>query len=311
LVGKYQKDITGIEEKIISMYAKGMTVRDIQSFIGEIYGGEVSPQTISNITDRVLPLMEEWRNRQLKEIYAITYIDGIRFNVRSNGQVKDKTVYGVIGIDLEGNKDVLGLWIAETESAKYWLGVLTELRNRGLKDILIITSDDLSGIQEAIKAVYPDAAYQGCVVHIIRNSLKYVSWKDMKEFSIDIKPIYKSPTEEAALLAFDELKKKWYSQYKLAVDVWERNWSRMRTMFSFTEEVRVLIYTTNPIESFNRQLRKVTKNRSIFPDDTAALKLIYLATCEVIKKWTMKIKDWNRILAQLSIHFEDRLKERL
>jgi transposase-like protein len=189
--------------------------------------------------------------------------------------------------------------------------VLTELRNRGLKDILIITSDDLSGIEEAIKAVYPDAAYQGCVVHIIRNSLKYVSWKDMKEFSIDIKPIYKSPTEESALLAFDELKKKWYSQYKLAVDVWERNWSRMRTMFSFTEEVRVLIYTTNPIESFNRQLRKVTKNRSIFPDDTAALKLIYLATCEVVKKWTMKIKDWNRILAQLSIHFGDRLKERL
>jgi len=311
LVGKYQKDITGIEEKIISMYAKGMTVRDIQSFIGEIYGGEVSPQTISNITNRVLPLMEEWRNRQLKEMYAITYIDGIRFNVRSNGQVKEKTVYGVIGIDLEGNKDVLGLWIAETESAKYWLGVLTELRNRGLKDILIITSDDLPGIQEAISAVYPDAAYQGCVVHIIRNSLKYVSYKDLKEFSSDIKPIYKSPTEESALFAFDELKKKWYGKYKLAVDVWERNWSRMKTMYSFTEEVRILIYTTNPIESFNRQLRKVTKNRSVFPDDTAALKLIYLATREVLKKWTMRIKDWNRILAQLSIHFGDRLGERL
>lgn len=305
LVGKYQKDITGIEEKIISMYAKGMTVRDIQSFIEEIYGGEVSPQTISNITSRVLPLMEEWRNRQLKEIYAITYIDGIRFNVRSNGQVKEKTVYGVIGIDLDGNKDVLGLWIAETESAKYWLGVLTELRNRGLKDVLIIRPFRDSGSHKG------SIAYQGCVVHIIRNSLKYVSYKDLKEFSRDIKPIYKSPTEETALLAFDELKKKWYSQYKLAVDVWERNWSRMKTMFSFTEEVRVLIYTTNPIESFNRQLRKVTKNRSVFPDDTAALKLIYLATCGVIKKWTMRIKDWNRILAQLSIHFGDRLKERL
>jgi putative transposase len=217
----------------------------------------------------------------------------------------------VIGIDLTGNKDVLGLWIAETESSKYWLQVLTELRNRGVKDILIITSDNLPGIQEAISAVYPEAAYQGCVVHIIRNSLKYVSWKDLKEFSKDIKPIYKAPTEEAALLAFEELKGKWYGEYKLAVDVWERNWDRMKTMYSFTEEVRVLIYTTNPIESFNRQLRKVTKNRSIFPDDTSALKLIYLATCEVIKKWTNRIKDWNRILAQLSIRFEERLAKYL
>lgn len=311
LVRKYQTDITGIEDKIISMYAKGMTVRDIQSHIEEIYGGEISAQTISNITDKVLPHVEEWRNRQLKEIYAITYIDGIRYNVRSNGMVKEKTVYGVIGIDLDGNKDVLGLWIAETESAKYWLQVLTEIRNRGVKDILIMTSDDLPGIREAISSVYPSVAYQGCVVHVIRNSIKYVSWKDMKAFCHDMKFIYKASTEESALQALDALKMKWGSTYVMAVNVWERNWERIRTMYRFTEEIRTLIYTTNPMESFNRQLRKVTKNRSLFPDDTSALKLLYLATHEVLKKWTVKIRDWSKILAQLSIHFEERLTKYL
>jgi len=311
LIRKYQTDITGIGDKIISMYAKGMTVRDIQSHIEEIYGGEISAQTISNITDRVLPLVEEWRNRQLQEVYAITYIDGIRYKVRSNGTVKDKTVYGMIGIDLEGNKDVLGLWIAETESAKYWLTVMTEIRNRGVKDILIMTSDDLPGIREAITSVYPEIAYQGCVVHVIRNSMKYVSWKDMKAFSRDMKFIYKSSTEESALQALEELKKKWGTTYALAVNVWERNWERIRTMYRFTEEVRTLIYTTNPMESFNRQLRKVTKNRSLFPDDTSALKLLYLATQEVLKKWTIRTRDWSKILAQLSIHFEDRLTKYL
>jgi len=307
LVRKYQTDITGIEDKIISMYAKGMTVRDIQSHIEEIYGGEISAQTISNITDKVLPHVEEWRNRQLQEVYAITYIDGIRYKVRSNGTVKDKTVYGMIGIDLDGNKDVLGLWIAETENAKYWLTVMTEIRNRGVKDILIITSDDLPGIREAITSVYPGIAYQGCVVHVIRNSMKYVSWKDMKAFSKDMKSIYQSSTEESALQALEELKKKWGATYALAVNVWER----IRTMYRFTEEIRTLIYTTNAMESFNRQLRKVTKNRSLFPDDTSALKLLYLATQEVLKKWTIRTRDWSKILAQLSIHFEDRLEKYL
>lgn len=311
LIRKYQTDITGIEDKIISMYANGMTVRDIQSHIEEIYGGEISPQTISNITDRVLPHVDEWRNRQLQEAYAISYIDGIRYKVRSNGVVKDKTVYGMIGIDLEGNKDVLGLWIAETESAKYWLQVFTEIRNRGVKEILIITSDDLPGIREAITSVYPEIAYQGCVVHVIRNSMKYVSWKDMKAFARDMKSIYKSSTEESALQALEELKKKWGTTYALAVNVWERNWERIRTMYRFTEEIRTLIYTTNPMESFNRQLRKVTKNRSLFPDDTSVLKLLYLATQEVLKKWTIKTRDWSKILAQLSIHFEDRLTQYL
>ena len=311
IVKKHQTDVSQIADMVISMYAKGMTVRDIQSHLEDIYGAEISPQTVSNMTDRVLPLLEEWRNRMLEEIYAVVYIDGLRYKVRDNGVIKTKTVYGVIGIDLEGKKDVLGLWIAETENAKYWLQVLTDLKNRGVKDILIITSDDLPGIQEAICAVYPEAAYQGCVVHVIRNSLKHVSYKDKKAFSSTMKSIYQAPTEEAALMALDELKEQWGDRYPLAVGTWERNWERIRTMFRFTEEIRRLIYTTNPIESYHRQLRKVTKNRSMFPTDTAALKLLYLATQEVLKRWTMKLRNWSGILAQLSIHFGERVQEYL
>lgn len=311
LIRKYQRDITQIEDKIISMYARGMTVRDIQSHLEEIYGASISPQTISKMTDRILPKVEEWRNRPLQELYSIVYIDGQRYKVRSDGQVKDKTVYVVMGIDMDGRKDILGLWISETESAKYWLKVMTDLKNRGVKDILIITSDDLSGIENAIQAVYPDAEYQVCVVHVIRNSLKYVSHQDKKDFSRDMKLVYKAATEESALVALDELKDQWGDEYPLAISVWERNWDRIRTMFRFTEEIRRLIYTTNPIESFHRQLRKVTKNRSLFPSDTSVLKLLYLATCEVLKKWTVKLPHWNRILAQLSIHFGERVEKYL
>ena len=263
-------------DKIISMYAKGMTVRDIQSHIEDIYGASISSQTISNITDRILPKVEEWRNRQLEEIYAIVYIDGHRYKVRIDGQIKERTVYGILGIDINGRKDLLGLWISETETAKYWLSVFTDIRNRGVKDILIVTSDDLPGIQDAICAVFTDSAYQGCVVHVIRNSLKYVSYQDRKEFSKSLKSLYKAPTEESALTSLDEVKKRWGSEYPLALSVWYRNWDRIRTMFRFTEEIRRLIYTTNPIESFHRQLRKVTKNRSVFPTDTSVLKLLYL-----------------------------------
>jgi transposase-like protein len=255
LIKKHQNDISQIEDKIISMYAKGMTVRDIQSHLDEIYGASISAQTISNMTDRILPAVEEWRNRALKEIYAILYIDGQRFKVRSDGQVKEKTVYTVLGIDIEGNKEILGLWIAETESAKYWLSVLTEIRNRGVKDILIITSDDLPGIEDAIKAAYPEALYQGCVVHLIRNSIKHVSYKDLKEFSSDMKFIYKAPTEESALKCLDDLETKWGKEYPLALRVWDRDWERISTMYRFTDEMRKLIYTTNAIESVHSQFR--------------------------------------------------------
>jgi transposase-like protein len=309
LVKKYQRDISDIEDRIISMYAKGMTVRDIQSHIESIYGATLSPGTISNITSRIMPLVEEWRCRPLESIYSIVYIDGIRYKVRAEGTIKEKTVYGVLGVDLMGKKDILGLWISQTESSKYWLSVLTDLRNRGVKDIMIVTSDDLPGIEDAIKAVFPNAHYQGCVVHVIRNSLKYVNWKDRKEFAKDQKSIYKAPTEEAAFSGLEALTEKWQDRYPLAVGVWDRNMDRISTMFLFTDEIRKLIYTTNPIEAFNRQLRKVTKNRSLFPDDTAVLKLLFLATRDVLGKWKGgRIKGWNTILAQLMIIFNDRLQ---
>ena len=310
-VKKHQRDVSEISEKIISMYAKGMTVRDIQSHLEDIYNASISAQTISNITDRILPQVEEWRNRQLAEVYAIVYIDGHRHRVRREGRVQDMTVYGVLGIDLNGKKDLLGLWVSGTETSKYWLSVLTDLKNRGVKDILIVTSDDLPGIQDAISAVYPEAEYQGCVVHVMRNSLKYVSYQDRKAFSRDLKPIYQAPTEEAALGSLDALKAAWGEKYPLAVGVWDRNLDRIRTMFRFTPEIRRLIYTTNAIEGYHRQLRKVTRNRSLFPTDTAMLKLLYLATQDILKKWTTKIKHWNQILAQLSIHFGDRVTEYL
>ncbi len=216
-----------------------------------------------------------------------------------------------MGIDLEGMKEMLGLWIFDTEGAKSWLSVLTDLRNRGVKDILIITSDGLTGISDAIEAAFPDAAYQGCVVHVIRNSIKYVGYRHKKEFCADLKAIYTAPTEEAALMAFETLESKWGKKYMLALNVWERNWDRISTMFEFTPEIRTLIYTTNPIESFHRQLRKVTKNRGVFPDDNSLLKLLYLATQDVTRKWTMKIRNWNQILAQLAIHFEERVTQYL
>jgi putative transposase len=288
LIRKHQNDISQIEDKIISMYARGMTVRDIQSHLEDIYGAEISAQTISNMTDKILPKVEEWRNRALKEIYSIVYIDGQRFKVRSDGQVKEKTVYTVLGIDIDGNKDILGLWIADTESAKYWLSVLTDIKNRGVKDILIITSDDLAGIEDTIKAVYPESVYQGCVVHLIRNSLKYVSHKDRKEFSSDMKFIYKAPTEESALKYLDEFKTKWGKEYPLAVGVWSRNWERISAMYRFTEEIRKLIYTTNAIESVHSQFRKVTMGKSQFPDDTSVLKMLYLSGCEISKKTSVR-----------------------
>jgi transposase-like protein len=310
-VKKHQRDVSEIADKIISMYAKGMTVRDIQSHLEDIYNASISAQTISNITDRVLPYVEEWRDRQLEPIYAIIYIDGHRYRVRKDGRVQDRTVYAVLGIDLDGQKDILGLWISGVESSKYWLEVFTNLRNRGVKDMLIATSDNLPGLETALKSVYPEVEYQGCVVHVIRNSLKYVSYQDRKEFSRWLKSIYQAPTEEAALASLDELKERWGDEYPLAVGVWERDWDRIRTMFRFSAEIRRLIYTTNPIESYNRQLRKVTKNRSLFPTDTSVLKLLYLATQDILKKWTMKIRHWNQILAQLSIHFQERVEEYL
>jgi putative transposase len=311
IVKKRQKDISGIEDRIISMYANGMTLSDISNQIEDIYGAELSTETLSRITDKIIPLMEEWRNRRLEEIYAIVYLDGIRYNVRENEQVINKTVYFAVGIDLNGQKDVLGMWIAESESAKYWAKVLSDLKNRGVKDILIMTTDGLIGMKEAVEAIYPKTELQGCVVHVIRNGMKYVSYKDMKEFAKDIKSIYQAPTQESALKGLNALKEKWSEKYPLAINVWEKNFDRISTMYQFTPEIRRLIYTTNPIESFNSQLRRKTKNRNVFPNDTAIFKLLYLAVIEIKKKWVIRMKDWNQILQQLKVHFEERVSEYL
>jgi putative transposase len=311
IVKKRQKDISGIEDRIISMYANGMTLSDISNQIEDIYGAELSTETLSRITDKIIPLMEEWRNRRLEEIYAIVYLDGIRYNVRENEQVINKTVYFAVGIDLNGQKDVLGMWIAESESAKYWAKVLSDLKNRGVKDILIMTTDGLIGMKEAVEAIYPKTELQGCVVHVIRNGMKYVSYKDMKEFAKDIKSIYQAPTQEAALKGLNALKEKWSEKYPLAINVWEKNFDRISTMYQFTPEIRRLIYTTNPIESFNSQLRRKTKNRNVFPNDTAIFKLLYLAVIEIKKKWVIRMKDWNQILQQLKVHFGERVSEYL
>ena len=309
IVKKRQKDISGIEDRIISMYANGMTLSDISNQIEDIYGAELSTETLSRITDKIIPLMEEWRNRRLEEIYAIVYLDGIRYNVRENEQVINKTVYFAVGIDLNGQKDVLGMWIAESESAKYWAKVLSDLKNRGVKDILIMTTDGLIGMKEAVEAIYPKTELQGCVVHVIRNGMKYVSYKDMKEFAKDIKSIYQAPTQEAALKGLNALKEKWSEKYPLAINVWEKNFDRISTMYQFTPEIRRLIYTTNPIESFNSQLRRKTKNRNVFPNDTAIFKLLYLAVIEIKKKWVIRMKDWNQILQQLKVHFGERMSK--
>lgn len=309
LIGKYQKDISQIEDSIISMYARGMSVREIQDHLQEIYGMQLSPQSISNITDRILPVVEEWRNRPLQEIYAVVYIDGIQYKVKGEGGIKNKTIYTALGIDMEGRKEILGLWIMEREDAKGWLKVLGELKNRGVKEILIITSDDLPGIREAIKAVYPEAEYQGCVAHLIRNSLRYVSYKDRKEFAGDMKQIYHAPNEEGALGALERLKERWGEKYPLAVKVWERGFERIRTMFRFTPEIRRLIYTNNAIENYHSQLRKVTDNRRVFPSDESVMKLVGLVSMKMERKWARsRVRDWNRILAQLSIYFKDRLE---
>lgn len=309
VVPKNQRDISGIEDQIISMYAKGMTVRDIQEHLKNIYGMDASPTLISNITDKLLPVIKEWQNRPLGEVYPMVFMDAIHYKVRVDGHIASKAAYIAIGVGLGGYKEVLGIWIGENESAKFWLNVLNELKNRGVKDILILSVDNLSGISEAIRASFPHTQIQKCIVHQIRNSAKYVSYKDLKQFTADLKPVYKAVSEEAGLAALDGFDEKWGGRYPLAVKSWRNNWSEVSTFFRYPVEIRKLIYTTNMIESFHRQLRKVTKSKSVFPTDEALLKMLYLATMDVERKWTMKIPNWGMVVSQFSIYFEDRLKD--
>lgn len=305
-IKKYQTDISGIEDKILGMYAKGMSTRDIASHLEELYGMEASPTLISKITEKIMPIAQEWQNRPLDPIYPIIFLDAIHYKVRSDGKVVNKAAYIIIGVNIDGIKDVLGIWIGENESAKYWLSVLTDLKNRGVKDIFIAAIDGLTGFREAIRAIYPNTEIQRCIIHQIRNSTKYIPYKHRKEFCKDLKLVYTSATEDMALMELENLKTKWGHLYSIAISSWENNWADLSTYFKYPEEIRRIIYTTNSMESYNRQLRKVTKAKSIFPSDESLLKMLYLATQDITKKWTQNIRNWALVLAQLSIHFEER-----
>lgn len=308
VVKKHENDVSGIEDQILSMYAKGMSVRDIQDHLQNIYGIEASPTLISRITDRIMPLVTEWQNRPLEPVYAIVFMDAVHFKVRTDGRIINKAAYVAIGINLDGKKDVLGIWIGENESAKYWLSIINELKNRGVKDILIASIDGLSGFSEAIRAAFPETEIQRCIIHQIRSSTKYISYKDLKSFTSDLKLIYRSVNEDEALQQLEIIEEKWGSKYAIAINSWKKNWVELATFFKYPQEVRTLIYTNNAIEGYNRQLRKVTKAKSSFPTDEALLKMLYLATMDILKKWTTRIKNWSIVLAQLSVYFGDRLE---
>ncbi len=309
IVRKRQKDISDIDQKIISMYAKGMTTRQISETIEEIYGFETSEGFILDVTDKVLPQIEDWKNRPLDEVYPILYIDAIHYSVRENGVIRKLAAYVILGITVEGRKDVLTITIGDNESSKYWLSVLNELKNRGVKDIMIICVDGLSGIKEAIIAAFPKTEYQRCIVHQVRNTLKYVPDKDRKLFAADLKTIYHAATEEKAREALEYVNGKWTPKYPNVMKRWYDNWDAVSPIFKFSSTVRKVIYTTNTIESLNSTYRKLNRQRSVFPSDTALLKALYLATFEATKKWTQTIRNWGAIYGELSIMYEGRLPE--
>ena len=307
IIKKSQKSVTGIEERIIAMYAKGMSTRDIEDHLRDLYGIEASPTLISNITNKLMPIIQEWQSRPLEEVYAIVFMDAIHYKVRQEGQIRSKAAYIVLGIDLEGQKDILGIWIGENESAKFWLHVLNELKTRGCQDILIASVDNLSGFSQAIEAAYPKTQIQKCVIHQIRSSTRFVGYKDLKAVTADLKPIYKAVTEEAGLLELERFAEKWNSKYPIIAKSWRDNWAELATFFQYPPELRKIIYTTNIIEGFHRQLRKATKTKSVFPSDESLLKMLYLVGKDVSRKWTMRITNWGQILSQLVIFFGDRI----
>ena len=310
LVKKNQTSISqDVEEKILSMYAKGMSTSDIESHIRDIYGLSVSDTTVSRITDKILPIAKEWQQRPLESIYAVVFLDAIHYHVRSEGQIVKKAVYIAIGIDLDGRKDVLGMWVGENESAKYWATVLNSLRNRGVEDIFIVCTDNLTGFDTAIQAVFPKTEIQNCIIHQLRNSSKYVSYKDLKALMADLKAVYAAVDEQAALAALDRFGERWDTKYPKISKSWRENWANLSTYFKYPQEVRRLIYTTNAIEGFNRQLRKVTKAKSVFPTDDSLLKILYLAMVDITKKWTGRRQGWSQIHAQLTVFFGERMPE--
>jgi transposase-like protein len=309
VIKKHQRDISGMESQIISMYGRGLSYREIQGYLEEIYGLDVSPEFISTVTDKVIALAQEWQNRPLSPIYSVVFIDATFFHIKSDGQVKNRAVYTMLGIDLEGNKDCLGIWIGGSESAKYWLPIFNELQQRGVKDILIFSSDNLPGISGAIEASFPRAEIQKCIVHQVRNSLKHVSYKERKAMAEDLKLIYTAQTEKEGFAQLESFADKWNSQYPHVSKSWHSNWGELSTFFKYPEDLRRLIYTTNPIESLHSNMKKVAKKSTVFPNETALTKLLFLAIRNLTKRWTLRVRAWPKIYPQLLVFFEEILAE--
>lgn len=296
-----------LESKIIGLYGLGMSFRDISAHIKEMYDTDISASTLSTITDKVIPLVKEWQSRPLEGVYCITWLDAMYYKVKEEGTVKTRCVYNILGITIEGKKEILGTYVSESEGANFWLAVLTDLQNRGLRDILIACIDNLNGFAEAIKSIFPKTEVQSCIVHQIRNSIKYVASKDQKEFMKELKPVYQAVNIESALVNLEKLEEKWNKKYPIVIASWQRNWDKLTTYFKYVQEIRKLIYTTNTIEGYHRQIRKVTKTKGAFTSDMALMKLIYLATKNIAKKWTQPLPNWSITISQLSIIFKDRL----
>jgi putative transposase len=307
IVPKRKKDIVGIDDKIISMYAKGMTTRQISDTLMDIYGFEASEGFISDVTDKILPEIEDWQNRPLNSVYPVLFIDAIHYSVKDNGVIRKLAAYVILGIDDTCHKEVLSIEVGENESSKYWLSVLNNLKNRGVEDILIICADGLTGMKEAIAAAFPKTEYQRCIVHQVRNTMKYVADKDKKLLATDLKTIYGAPNEEKARERLDEVSEKWAEKYPNALKSWFKNWDAISPIFKFSADVRTVIYTTNAIESLNSTYRRLNRQRSVFPSDSALLKALYLSTFEATKKWSMPIRNWGKIYGELSIMYEGRL----
>ena len=306
VVKKRQKDISNIDQKIISLYAKGMTTRQIAEQMEEIYGFECSESFISNVTDKIIAEIEDWQKRPLDEVYPIVFIDAVHFSVREDNRIKKLAAYVILGYSKDGMKEILSLEIGENESSKYWLGVLNNLKNRGIKDIMVLCADGLSGIKEAINTAFPETEYQRCIVHQVRNTLKYVAYKDMKPFANDLKGIYLAPDEKTGYEELEKVRKKWEKIYPNVMKSWELNWDVLSPIFKFSREVRKVIYTTNAIESLNSTYKKLNSQRSVFPSDKALLKSLYLASSEATKKWTQPLRNWGKVYGEFSIMYEGR-----
>jgi len=307
LIPKYQRDISGIEEKVISLYARGMSTRDIHDQLQDLYGIELSAEMVSKITDKILPEIKEWQARPLNPVYPFVFMDCIHYKVREDGRILSRAAYVIMGVTIEGYKEILSITVGANETSKFWLGMLNDLKNRGIKDVLFFCVDGLPGFKEAIQAVFPSAQVQRCVIHMLRNSFKYINYADLKKFSADFKNVYNAPNESIALDELEIVKEKWGKKYPYAISNWENNWEDVNSFFQFPDEIRRIMYTTNIIEGLNRQYRKVTKTKSVFPSDTSLEKMLYLASGNITQKWTQRYRNWDQVIGQLIILYEERL----